>query len=148
MPEDPAGVRAILGGPLVVEGIGLGRLVRLHEGWSVEKIETSVVYTLCRCGRSSRMPFCDRPEVGGCFVEEPADGPDPRPFRWDVPDPEGAPALALKPDGPIRVAGEVAVRHADEVFRADDGRLSLCRCGRSRCQPLCDSSHKTAGFRG
>jgi CDGSH-type Zn-finger protein len=148
MPEDPAGVRAIPGGPLVVEGIGLGRLVRDDEGWSVETVETSDVYSLCRCGRSNTMPFCDRPERGDCFVEEPADGPDPRPFRWDVPDPEGAPALALKPDGPIRVAGEVAVRHAGEVFAAADGRLSLCRCGRSRCQPLCDSSHTAAGFRG
>ena len=59
------------------------------------------------------MPFCDRPAPYACFDEEPADGLEPGPFRWDVPDPQGPPALALKPGGPVRVAGPVAIVYGE-----------------------------------
>lgn len=134
---------------MVVEGAPLGRLV--HEGdsdgWRVEPIETPPVYSLCRCGGSRSMPFCDQLPGRDCFEEGLGDGPDPRPFRWDVPDPAGAPALGLKPNGPVRVAGDVAITYGGRALDSD-GRVSLCRCGASRCQPLCDSSHKTSGFVG
>ena len=91
------------------------------------------------------MPFCERAAPYGCFEEEPATGPEPAPFRWDVPDPS-RPGIAIKPNGPVRLAGSVPVTYdGHEVPRRD--RVSLCRCGASRCQPLCDSSHKVIGFR-
>jgi hypothetical protein len=92
------------------------------------------------------MPLCDRDEPYGCFVEEPPTAPSPAPFRWDVPDPSSR-GLALKPDGPIRVSGGVPVSYGGRPLEPSD-RLSFCRCGASRCQPLCDSSHKVVGFRG
>jgi CDGSH-type Zn-finger protein len=55
--------------------------------------------------------------------------------------------VALKPDGPIRVAGLEPVVYGDETVTGYD-RVSVCRCGMSRCQPLCDGSHKVVGFRG
>lgn len=137
------------GGPMRVRGAPLGRLVHHDDRWTIDPIETAADgYALCRCGRSSAMPFCDR--AGGdapCFEELSADGPPPGPFRWDVPDPAGPPALGLKPNGPVRVAGDVTVTYAGQPAGTGD-RVSLCRCGHSRCQPLCDSSHKAAGFRG
>jgi CDGSH-type Zn-finger protein len=143
-----AEIRIEPGGPMTVTGAPLGRLVHAGDRWSVDPVATDPAYALCRCGRSSTMPFCDRvAEDRPCFEEPAADGPPPGPFRWDVPDPDGPPALALKPDGPVRVAGDVAIVYGDEPVPTD-GRTSLCRCGRSRCQPLCDSSHKPAGFRG
>jgi CDGSH-type Zn-finger protein len=133
-------------GPIVVEGVPLFRLVRAGDVWSLAPIDAPDRYRLCRCGRAATMPFCDGRPGEDCFQEEPADGPDPRPFRWDVPGPSSAPALALKPDGPVRVAGDVPVEAGDGALLR--GRLSLCRCGASRCQPLCDSSHRATGFRG
>jgi len=52
------------------------------------------------------------------------------------------------PDGPFLVRGPVTVLDGDgnegEVRRPV---VALCRCGRSRTQPLCDGVHGVAGFR-
>jgi CDGSH-type Zn-finger protein len=146
MPEPS--VRIVPGGPMLVSGLPLGRLRHDGERRDVEVDPAAGVgYALCRCGASGSMPFCDRPAPYACFHEDPASGPEPAPFRWDVPDPADGPALALKPDGPVRVAGAVAVSYAERQVPPRD-RVSLCRCGASRCQPLCDSSHKVVGYRG
>jgi CDGSH-type Zn-finger protein len=130
-----------------VSGLPLARLRRREDGWELDGAGVDVGdYALCRCGRSAAMPLCDRAAPYRCFDEDPATGPDPAPFRWDVPDPAGPPALALKPDGPVRVAGGVAIAYGDRALDPTD-RVSLCRCGASRCQPLCDSSHKVVGYR-
>ena len=71
---------------------------------------------------------------------------EPGPFLWDVPDPAGPPAIALKPNGPIRVTGDVEMTYGEAPLGGRD-RWSVCRCGASRCQPVCDSSHKVIGFR-
>jgi CDGSH-type Zn-finger protein len=139
-------VRVVPGGPLLVEDVPLGRLRRVGQTYEIDAIETGPSYAVCRCGRSGSMPLCDRPEPYTCFAEEPADGPKPGPFRWDVPDPGGPPAIALKPDGPIRVAGGAPITVGDRTLPPSD-RVSLCRCGASRSQPLCDSSHKIVGYR-
>jgi len=139
-------VHVVPGGPMLVEGVPVGVLRRDGEGHVVDPLAAPDPCALCRCGRSSAMPFCDRQSPYGCFEEEPADGPIPAPFRWDVPDPSGPPSIALKPDGPVRVAGGPPVTHGDRALPPVD-RVSLCRCGASRSQPLCDGSHKIVGYR-
>ena len=143
-----AEIRIEPGGPMRVRDVPLARLEHEGDRWTTVPIATGASYDLCRCGRSDAMPFCDRADPSSpCFVEEEAVGPDPAPFRWDVPDPVGPPAIALKPDGPARVAGSVPIAHGARRLEPVD-RMSLCRCGASRCQPVCDSSHKVVGFRG
>jgi CDGSH-type Zn-finger protein len=131
---------------MLVRGLPLRRLARADAGWALEDTGVDGTYALCRCGRSSTMPLCDREPPYGCFEELPPNAPDPSPFRWDVPDPS-TPGLALKPDGPVRVSGGVPIVYGDDPREPVD-RVSLCRCGASRCQPLCDSSHKGLGYRG
>jgi CDGSH-type Zn-finger protein len=142
-------IRVVRGGPMLVEGLPLTRLVRGATGAQATEIvepQTSQPYALCRCGRSSALPLCDGMPPYACFEEEPqGGGPEPKPFLWDVPDP-GRPGLALKPDGPVRVAGGVPIVTKDGELPAVD-RVSLCRCGASRSQPLCDGSHKIVGYR-
>lgn len=145
MTAEPS-VRIVPGGPMLVRGLALRRLVPSDEGWNLQGEEVGEGYALCRCGRSSTMPLCDRDAPYGCFDEAAPTAPDPSPFRWDVPDP-AVPGLALKPDGPVRVAGSVPIAYGDRDLEPAD-RVSLCRCGASRCQPVCDSSHKAAGYRG
>ena len=132
---------------MLVEGVRVSVLRRGEGSYAQDPLQGADAFALCRCGRSGTMPLCDRETPYGCFEEAPVDGPEPAPFRWDVPDPAGPPAVALKPDGPIRVAGPEPVTYGDEQLAGSD-RVSLCRCGASRCQPLCDGSHKVVGFRG
>lgn len=135
------GIEIVRGGPMVVTALPLRRIAGLDLGPNLAPGET---YALCRCGRSTAMPFCDRASPYRCFDEE-------RPTRtleklpsWDVPDPS-APCVGLKTNGPIRVSGDVAVSGPDGAsVPAHEGRRSLCRCGASACQPLCDGSHKLA----
>src|SRR5215213_9403267 len=140
-------IHVVPGGPLLVVGVPVSVLRRTGDRYVEDPLVGAEAFALCRCGRSGSMPLCDRAEPYECFEEAPKDGPEPAPFRWDVPDPAGPPAVALKPDGPIRVAGREPITYWDEHV-ATDGRVSLCRCGASRSQPLCDGSHKIVGFRG
>jgi len=132
---------------MLVQGLPLGRLEHEGDAWRVEPVDTaSLDHAICRCGASAAMPLCDREAPYGCFEEEPATGPEPGPFTWTVPDPS-IPGVAIKPNGPVRVAGGVAITYGADAVPARD-RISLCRCGASRCQPVCDSTHKVVGYRG
>jgi CDGSH-type Zn-finger protein len=142
-------IRVVRNGPMLVEGLTLTRLVKDAAGvQSTEPVEPQPAqpFALCRCGRSATLPLCDREPPYACFEEEPqGGGPTPKPFRWEVPDP-AEPGLALKPNGPVRVAGGVPIEtENDRELSAD--RISLCRCGASRSQPVCDGSHKIVGYR-
>jgi CDGSH-type Zn-finger protein len=139
-------IHAVPGGPLLVEGVPVHVLHRTEGGYEMRPMDDAEAHAICRCGLSSAMPVCDKAPPYRCFEEEPRGGADPAPFRWDVPDPAGPPAVALKPDGPIRVAGPEPVTYDEEAVTGRD-RLSICRCGASRSQPLCDGSHKVVGFR-
>ena len=139
-------IRIVPGGPMLVDGVPLSLLEHGDAGFSLAPLDTEASYALCRCGRSSELPMCDKPAPYACFEEEPNDGLEPGPFLWDVPDPAGPPAIALKPNGPIRVTGDVEMTY-DEAPLGGRDRWSVCRCGASRCQPVCDSSHKVIGFR-
>jgi CDGSH-type Zn-finger protein len=139
-------IHVVPGGPMLVEDIPVGMLRRDGDGYAIDLLASPEPCALCRCGRSDTMPFCDREAPYACFEEEPREGPEPAPFRWDAPDPAGPPAIALKPDGPVRVAGGPPITHGDRPLPPVD-RVSLCRCGASRAQPICDGSHKVVGYR-
>jgi len=136
-------IEVIRGGPLRVSGVPLARLEKMDDRWTLGPAIETQAYLVCRCGASGSMPLCDAPPPYACFREEPATAPAPGPFRWEVPDP-GDPAVALKPGGPVRIAGPTPVTDASGVVVNPGRRVSICRCGASRCQPLCDGSHKIA----
>ena len=136
-------IEVIRGGPLRVSGIPLTRLVKIDGCWTLGPAIETRTYLVCRCGASGTMPLCDGSPPYACFREEPATATVPGPFRWEVPDP-GDPAVALKPGGPVRIAGSTPVTDASGVTVDPGRRVSICRCGASRCQPLCDGSHKIA----
>ncbi len=51
------------------------------------------------------------------------------------------------PDGPLLVRGEFELRDAGGGrYERTRRTVALCRCGRSRIKPLCDGTHKVAGF--
>jgi CDGSH-type Zn-finger protein len=59
--------------------------------------------------------------------------------------PVEAPAatVTVYPDGPLVVRGDVEIRTVDgEALETPGKVVALCRCGKSRLKPFCDSSHK------
>ena len=49
-------------------------------------------------------------------------------------------------NGPYIVTGEVELIDADGNKFPVEKRMALCRCGASKNKPLCDGSHRDAGF--
>jgi CDGSH-type Zn-finger protein len=56
--------------------------------------------------------------------------------------------IAVIPDGPLWVSGGIPVERSDGEPLETRKRVTLCRCGASSTKPLCDGSHKEAGFTG
>lgn len=127
-------------GPLHVRGEI--EIVRGSDGGVVAK-DTRVA--LCRCGQSANKPFCDRSHAKTGFsdlgvVAGPADAK-----------PASAPAEAglkvtLRPNGPLRLDGEMQIFDAGGRLAWQGQETALCRCGASKNKPFCDGSHREAGF--
>ena len=66
----------------------------------------------------------------------------------DTIEPDLPVGIAVIPDGPLWVSGGVEVAGADGEVLETRNRVTLCRCGQSASKPLCDGSHKEAGFTG
>ena len=54
--------------------------------------------------------------------------------------------IYLKPNGSIRVTGEVDFVDSDGNVLETKENFSLCRCGQSQTKPFCDGAHRAAGF--
>jgi CDGSH-type Zn-finger protein len=51
-------------------------------------------------------------------------------------------------DGPLLVRGPVRIQDQDgNELLIEREVVALCRCGKSRCRPLCDGTHKLIHFR-
>jgi CDGSH-type Zn-finger protein len=55
-------------------------------------------------------------------------------------------AIAVLDDGPLWVTGGVPVAASDGTALETRNRMTLCRCGNSANEPLCDGAHVKAGF--
>lgn len=61
--------------------------------------------------------------------------------------PRRAAEIRAYPDGPFLVRGPVTIVDGDgRELHVRRRVVALCRCGRSRRQPLCDGTHTAAGF--
>jgi CDGSH-type Zn-finger protein len=69
-------------------------------------------------------------------------------FRFDGDDIEPLlpQAIAVTDDGPLWVTGGIPGAMSDGPSLEVRNRVTLCRCGASENKPLCDGSHKQAGF--
>ena len=57
------------------------------------------------------------------------------------------PAIAMIPDGPLWVLGNVPVETTDGFTYEVRNRQLLCRCGASQNKPFCDGSHRRVDFK-
>jgi CDGSH-type Zn-finger protein/uncharacterized Fe-S cluster protein YjdI len=139
-PSRPTVVLPIEDGPLLIAG---DLDVKTPEG---HRITRENRLTLCRCGMSRNQPFCDNSHLRRNWesgpTSEPAKEPPP-PREGAVDQPTSVVPLA---DASLELRGHLRIYHSDGTPLAEAGRALLCRCGKSRTKPFCDSSHNDAGF--
>jgi CDGSH-type Zn-finger protein/uncharacterized Fe-S cluster protein YjdI len=98
---------------------------------------------LCRCGASSRKPYCDGSHVSVGFA---ATG-EPAVKDSAALEARGGPVEVLpQPNGPLRVVGNLEIVSGTGRTVNRVTQTFLCRCGHSQNKPYCDGSHKAAGF--
>jgi CDGSH-type Zn-finger protein/uncharacterized Fe-S cluster protein YjdI len=68
--------------------------------------------------------------------------PDGRPLEA----PDTTNSLAVSPAGPLFLRGRIVIDGGASASQVEYTRVALCRCGESKNKPLCDGSHKAAGF--
>ncbi|MGC2241109.1 MAG: CDGSH iron-sulfur domain-containing protein [Acidimicrobiia bacterium] len=68
-------------------------------------------------------------------------------LNGEVIEPNYPKAISPVEDGPYWVTGRVTIERADGVPLEVRNRVTLCRCGNSKNQPLCDGTHKEIGFK-
>ena len=100
---------------------------------------------LCRCGQSANKPFCDRSHTKAGFSEL---GAVSAPTEAKPAEPPGGTTLkiTLRPNGPLRLDGEMQIFDSGGRLAWQGVETALCRCGASKNKPFCDGSHKEAGF--
>ncbi len=55
--------------------------------------------------------------------------------------------INIMENGPILVKGETTVtKNGEKVVVGEN--YTLCRCGQSKNQPMCDGTHKSCNFKG
>ena len=64
----------------------------------------------------------------------------------EVVEPDLPQGVAVTPDGPLWVSGEIPVELSNGQVLELRNRVTLCRCGAYGNMPLCDGSHKDIGF--
>lgn len=108
------------------------------------KGEATTRATICRCGRSKNMPFCDYSHVEAQFNATGEPAPTDKDAPGDAPD--EVISLIQHENGPIEARGalEITSGTGQRVHRGT--RAFLCRCGESKNKPFCDGSHKAVGF--
>ncbi|MBO6575965.1 MAG: CDGSH iron-sulfur domain-containing protein [Rhodothermales bacterium] len=97
---------------------------------------------LCRCGASSRKPFCDGSHEKAGFRDSGAVGnPDPGNSEQG-----GALAIDRAENGPLLVNGNFRIVTGHGRVAWSGTKAALCRCGQSSNKPFCDGTHRRAGF--
>ena len=55
--------------------------------------------------------------------------------------------INIMENGPILVKGETKVTKGGKEVTVSEN-YALCRCGKSKNQPMCDGAHKKSDFKG
>ena len=140
-----AGTEAYFNQPKEIEGPTL-KLI------DVEELCASARFCHRAGGIWNLVPKSDDPEKKRIAIEETCDCPSGRLVILDkkakkIIEPKFEKSIVLIEDtamevsGPIWVRGMVPVESAEGITYKVRNRVTLCRCGKSKNKPFCDSSH-------
>lgn len=103
---------------------------------------------LCRCGLSTKKPYCDGSHKGRNGADPFIASGEPETRDMTKMEVRGGP-LRIDPqlNGPLMVSGplEILAGTGRGIERTQTCRL--CRCGASANKPFCDGSHARIGFK-
>lgn len=99
--------------------------------------------TLCRCGASSRKPYCDGSHAAAGFA---ATGEPAKIEAAPLTVRNGPVTVTPQPNGPLKVSGAIEIVSGTGRTINRTTTAALCRCGASANKPYCDGSHKKIGF--
>ena len=99
--------------------------------------------TLCRCGASSRKPYCDGSHAAAGFA---ATGEPAKIEAAPLTVRNGPVTVTPQPNGPLKVSGAMEIVSGTGRTINRTTTAALCRCGASANKPYCDGSHKKIGF--
>lgn len=129
-------IRLAANGPLLVEG-------DLEIVGADGESRRATRVALCRCGQSSRKPFCDGTHKSCGYAAGGAVG---QAKALEAPEGLGHLRIAVKPNASVRIEGPFVLTDAAGEVRHQSGANSFCRCGQSANPPFCDGAHKACGF--
>ena len=90
---------------------------------------------LCRCGKSSKQPFCDGVHRMNGYKSSDKSSTEVSTANYD-----GCKITIIK-NGPIEVLGDVPLHVEENYEEVNLQKYRLCRCGASKKEPFCDDEH-------
>jgi CDGSH-type Zn-finger protein len=99
--------------------------------------------TLCRCGQSSKKPFCDGSHAAASFA---ATGEVATKTSTPLAQRDGALTITPAVNGPLLITGNLEIVSGTGRTIERCTKAALCRCGGSANKPFCDGTHKSNGF--
>jgi len=142
-PSEPVPEKNILtlneNGPIYIEGD-----IHVLSGDGTVLLEDTRI-SLCRCGESQHMPFCDGIHTIVGFIDAGKVQTNKKEYVEKRTDSEKL-QVTLQPNGPLILKGPFIIKNADGEIGFQGNRAALCRCGMSKKRPFCDGSHVKIGF--
>ncbi|HBZ17943.1 MAG TPA: hypothetical protein DEO41_00955 [Betaproteobacteria bacterium] len=129
-------IKVIRDGPLSFDG-----LFTYRDEHEVSRKLGGVPLSLCRCGKTSSIPFCDRSHNSFLFTTDDHLNIEYKVRNENIVPLDGAILVKAIGGGPFYITGPVSI--VDENLASWEGdRVKLCRCGYSQMKPFCDGAHK------
>tara|TARA_B110000483_G_scaffold99536_1_gene122073 strand:+ start:6347 stop:6772 length:426 start_codon:yes stop_codon:yes gene_type:complete len=129
-------IKIIKDGPLCFDGTFTYR----DDGEVSSKFDGASL-TLCRCGNTSRTPFCDQSHNSFSFIADDHLNVEYKVSNQNAVSLDDSIFVKAIKGGPLYIAGPVSI--VDEGGASWEGnRVKLCRCGYSQIKPFCDGAHK------
>jgi len=115
----------------------------LNAEMEIDESSSGYRATLCRCGHSSRKPFCDGSHSAAAFT---ATGEVAVQEFTALERRDGVLLVTPLKNGPLRIKGnhELVTGTGKTTNKTEESHL--CRCGHSANKPYCDGTHVRVGF--
>ena len=126
-------------GPLICKGDIDITLLNADEELILKEKE----FALCRCGLSSKKPFCDGSHKSS-DISIPQSFVDKR--EEEISNISEGLTITVKKNAMYSVKGAFTLFSRDGVSKTTRTKAALCRCGESNNKPFCDMNHKKCDF--